>query len=165
MATSHHISHKIALLADKYLASERLTYYALGTFLSFLAPLFVLVLWMFIFMAVDMYTGIRASVVNGFKFRSRKLRRSINKGVYYMVFIILAHALDVSILWFMNLNLAQFACAIICGIELYSILENMYKLTGARTFKVLINFTIKKIKSSVGCDISGTCDKNKERKK
>lgn len=71
----------------------------------------------------------------------------------YSSSIILLQGLDVYMITFADLNLARIGATIICSIELYSIFENCYKATGNVVFKVLTQFTSKKIKAVTDTDI------------
>lgn len=64
-------------------------------------------------------------------------------------------------LTFFDCNLAKIGCTLICGIELYSIFENCYRITGNEVFRVLTQFTVLKIKEKTGVNI----DENKRSKK
>ena len=103
-----------------------------------------------------MVSGIWAAKKRGEKLESKKLRASINKMTWYFMFIILAQGLDVKVIPFIDLHLASMVSAIICGVELYSVLENAYSITGNRVFYMLTQFTVKKIKEVTDCDISET---------
>ena len=135
---------------------EKVIYGLGGAIMSFIAPIQVFVLWMLIFVGVDLVSGIWAAKKRGEKLESKKLRASINKMTWYFMFIILAQGLDVKVIPFIDLHLASMVSAIICGVELYSVLENAYSITGNRVFYMLTQFTVKKIKEVTDCDISET---------
>lgn len=127
--------------------------YLTASILSFFEPIGVTILWMLIFIIADMATGIYAAIMKGDKITSHKLQRTVVKFLMYSGSIILLEGFDVYLITFANLNLAQIGATIICGIELYSIFENCYKATGNIVFKVLTQFTSKKIKDNTGVDI------------
>lgn len=127
-----------------------------GAIMSFMAPIQVFIIWMLIFVGVDLVSGIIAAKKRGEKLESKKLRATINKMTWYFMFIILAQGLDVKVVTFMDIHLASLVSAIICGVELYSVLENAYTITGNRVFYMLTQFTVKKIKEVTDCDISET---------
>lgn len=127
--------------------------YCITGTLAFLEPLGVLMLWFFIFVAVDMITGISASIKERRIIESNKLRKTIYKLFMYCTVIVLVHGIDVEMISMIDLNLAKISSAIICGIELYSILENCYRITGNRVFKVLTQFTLKKIEDNTGINL------------
>lgn len=127
--------------------------YSITSILGFFEPLWVLMLWFFIFIACDFITGISASIKERQVITSNKLSRTIKKMLMYCMVIVLVHAIDKDMLVFVDLSLARICATIICGIELYSILENCYRLTGNKVFKILTQFTLKKIEDNTGVQI------------
>lgn len=127
--------------------------YSITSIIAFLEPLWVLMLWFFIFIGCDFITGISASVKEGKIITSNKLSRTIKKMLMYCMVIVLVHAIDKDMLTLVDLGLARICATIICGIELYSILENCYRLTGNKVFKILTQFTLKKIEKETGINL------------
>lgn len=138
---------------DKVLDIDKIWAYCLTSILAFLEPLWVLMLWFFIFIACDFITGISASIKENKEITSNKMSRTIKKLLMYTMVIVLVHAIDKDMLVIVDLGLAKICATIICGIELFSIFENCYRLTGNYVFKVLTQFTLKKIKDETGVDI------------
>jgi len=124
--------------------------YSITSVMAFFEPLWVLILWFFIFVACDFVTGISASIKERKIITSNKLSRTIKKLLMYCMVIVLVHAIDKDMLVVVDLGLAKICATIICGIELYSILENCYRITGNKVFKVLTQFTLKKIENETG---------------
>lgn len=127
--------------------------YLIASILSFFEPIGITILWMLIFILADMASGIYAAFCKGDKITSHKMQRTVIKFLMYSGSIILLEGLDVYMITFANLNLAQIGATIICGIELYSIFENCYRATGNIVFKALTQFTSKKIKDNTGVDL------------
>lgn len=127
--------------------------YTIMSVVSFLEPLWVLILWFFIFIACDFITGISASIKERQIITSNKMSRSIKKLLMYSMAIVLVHAIDKDMLTFVDLGLAKICATIICGIELYSIFENCYRLTGNEVFRLLTRFTMKKIEDNTGINL------------
>ena len=79
---------------------------------------------------MDFCTGVYASYVaarsKGIKWRleSRKAWRTILKTVFVVVGIVMSWVLDSCVLEFMHLNLARLFTGFVCGVELWSFLEN-----------------------------------------
>lgn len=128
---------------------------------GFFEPLGVLMLWFLIFVMCDMVTGITASVKERKIITSSGLQRTVVKFLMYSMTIILLHAIDRYMLIVANLGLAKIGATIICGIELYSILENCYRITGNIVFKALTQFTLKGIEKHTGVKVK----KNSKEKK
>lgn len=126
--------------------------YAICSIYGFIEPVSTLLLWLFIFVFVDLISGIVVSLKNGKFVTSEGLRRTIIKLTCYLLAVTLTNGIGVYMLnW---LDMTRFMAAILCGIELYSILENFYLITGHRSFKLLTQFTIKTIEEKTGVNIS-----------
>ena len=138
---------------DKIFDIHKFWAYSITSILAFLEPLWVLMLWFFIFIACDFVTGISASIKEKKQITSNKMSRTVKKLLMYCMVIVLVHAIDKDMLVIVDLGLAKISATIICGIELFSILENCYRLTGNKVFKVLTQFTVKKIREETGVDI------------
>ena len=138
---------------EKILDIHKIWAYTITGTIAFLEPLWVLMLWFLIFVTCDAITGISASIKEGQIITSAKLQKTIRKLVMYCMAIILTHAIDMYMLTILDLGLAKICATIICGIELYSIFENCYRITGNMVFKVLTQFTVKKIEKETGIDI------------
>lgn len=128
--------------------------YVLTATIGFLEPISVLFLWLLIFLMVDFITGIYASLVEGNYVTSQKMQRTVVKFIMYATSVFLLHGIDVYMLPFVDLYMARIGCTLICGIELYSIFENMYRVTGNDVFRILTQFTLKKIEQQTGVDIN-----------
>lgn len=139
---------------------HKLWSYLIASILGFLEPIGVLIVWTLIFILSDMATGIYAAYCKGDKITSHKMQRTVVKFLMYTSSIMLLEGLDIYFVTFVDLNLAKIGATIICGIELYSIFENCYRATGNIVFKVLTQFTSKKIKQVTDTDIGESNDKN-----
>lgn len=138
----------------RMLVSEKMIYALLIGATGFFAPIWILILWMTIFVLFDLCSGVVAAKKRGELLESRKLRRTVNKLIWYFSAVVLAHGLDVGVIPLDELHLAAFMSAIICGVELYSVLENAYTITGNRVFWLLTQFTTQKIKDTTSIDIT-----------
>jgi phage-related holin len=139
--------------------SSKFVFISIGGIVGFFSPLYVLVIWMLMFVCVDLITGLWSSRKNGILWTSDKLRKTVSKTTLYAMVIVLLHAIDVQILPFSGLELARVATSIICSIELYSILENAYKITDCRVFYILTQFTLKKIEDVSGVNMQEQLNK------
>lgn len=138
---------------NKVFDIDKIWAYCITGTMAFFEPLWVLMLWFFIFVGVDMITGISAAVKERQIIESNKLRKTIYKLFMYCTVIVLVHAIDTEMITLVDLGLARICSAIICGIELYSILENCYRITGNTVFKVLTQATLKKIENETGFNL------------
>lgn len=136
--------------------------YALMATMGFLEPISVLFLWLLIFILVDFITGIYASLIEGNYVTSQKMQKTVVKFIMYATSVFLLHGIDIYMLPFVDLYIARIGCTIICGIELYSIFENMYRVTGNEVFRILTQFTLKKIEQQTGVKHHGVVKKIKK---
>ena len=132
---------------------DKIWAYLITALMGFFEPIEILILWMLIFILADMVTGIHASLTEGKRIQSCKLQKTVHKFLLYAMTICLLEGMDKYLLDLMDLHLANIGATIICGIELYSILENCYRVTGNAVFRILTQFTLKKIKDNTGMDI------------
>lgn len=143
---------------------DKIWAYIASSLMAFFEPIEILVLWMLIFIISDMITGIHASLTEGGYIQSCKLQRTVHKFVLYAMTICLLEGMDKYILDVVNCHLANIGAAIICGIEMYSILENCYRITGNQVFKVLTQFTLRKIKDETGVEVDNKLIKKNPKK-
>ena len=137
----------------KILDIDKVWAYLITALMGFFEPLEILILWMLIFIISDMITGIHASWTEGKPIQSWKLQKTVHKFLLYTMTIILLEGLDKYLFDLMDLHLANIGATIICGIELYSILENCYRVTGNVVFRILTQFTLKKIGDETGVEL------------
>lgn len=148
----------------KALDLDKIWSYVFVSLLGFFEPLWVLMLWFLIFIVVDFITGVYASLVEGKLITSNKMQKTVIKFIMYSTAIFLLHGIDVYMISFTKLYLARIGATLICGIELYSIFENCYRVTGNVVFKILTQFTLKKIEQQTGVDIGDKVVKKPAKK-
>lgn len=134
----------------KFLDLNKIWSYSITATISFLEPIGVLFLWLLIFIMVDFISGIYASLVEGKYITSHGMQKTVIKFVMYATSLFLLHGIDAYMITFTKLYLARIGCTLICGIELYSIFENCFRITGNVVFKILTQFTLKKIEENTG---------------
>ena len=124
--------------------------------LGFFANIKLALFGLFILVLIDTATGILAAPAK--ERESKKLKAIVQKLITYMTIPILAHLMETTIFptygIALNLQLAKLMATVIAGVEIYSILENMYKLTGLRVFQILTKLTTKKIEDITGENIT-----------
>lgn len=144
---------------------DKIWAYIASSLMAFFEPIEILVLWMLIFIISDMITGIHASLTEGKPIQSCKMQKTVHKFLLYAMTIILLEGLDRYLFDLMDLHLANIGATIICGIELWSIMENCYRITGNRVFKLLTQFTLKRIKDETGIELDKEVNKSKKGRK
>lgn len=138
----------------KFFDFDKIWAYSFMAIMGFLEPLWVMMLWFLIFIMVDFITGIYAALVERQIITSNKMQTTVIKFIMYSTAIFLLHGIDVYLISFTKLYLARIGATLICGIELYSIFENCYRVTGNVVFKILTQFTLKKIEENTGVDLN-----------
>lgn len=144
---------------------DKIWAYIASSLMAFFEPIEILVLWMLIFIVSDMITGIHASLAEGNPIQSCKMQKTVHKFLLYSMTFILLEGLDRYLFDLMDLHLANIGATIICGIELWSIMENCYRITGNRVFKVLTQFTLKRIKDETGVELDSKVIEDKKGRK
>ncbi|HIZ15171.1 MAG TPA: phage holin family protein [Candidatus Tidjanibacter faecipullorum] len=106
---------------------------------AYFSPLYEMYVVLMFFVAADLITGIIASERRGIPRSSRRLRKSITKLVAYLLAMTLSfsaeHAFKVE--WFVAHRAIG---ALICAVEMLSILENMAVITGHPVFLKIIKW-------------------------
>lgn len=125
--------------------------YMICSMYGFLSPVKYLLFWLFIFVLVDLITGVICSLKDGKYMTSEGLRKTIVKLVCYLLAITLTNGISVYMLEWADFT--RFMTALLCGIELYSIFENFYIITGHRSFKILTQFTVRTLEKNTGVNI------------
>lgn len=106
-----------------------------------LCPIAPLVTTAILFVVVDFVTGIIASCVVARRegrpwwFESRKAWRTVAKAGFVAIAIVMMWIIDHHLLEFMHLNLANLFTGFVCGVELWSFLENAQTISGSSLFE------------------------------
>lgn len=125
-----------------------------GVVIGFFAPVGLLVMMSFEFILVDFVIGVWASharakksgTLDAWGFESQKAWKTIWKFVFVIIGIVLAYHLDELVLTFVSLHLAQLFCGFVCGVELWSFLENAACISDHPVFRWLKKFMGDKVK-------------------
>lgn len=125
--------------------------YILCSIVAFFKPVGIFVLWLFIFTLIDLVIGVIASMREGKYMTSSGLRKTSEKFFYYFLTIFLIEGIDKYMVGWGGM--AKIFAGILCVVEFYSILENFYRITGHRSFRILTQFTCKKIEEKIGIKI------------
>ena len=107
----------------------------LASLVSFLLPIFNLLLATGVLVFADLITGIFAAKKRGETIDSKKMGKSITKCVFYYMAIILGHVMEVA---FINdLPIAKMTAGIIAAVEFKSNMENISAITGINFSKII----------------------------
>ena len=130
-----------------------------GAFLG-LAALFAqikpLILCALSFILIDFVTGVLASRCEAkqrgerWYFSSHEAWRTIRKAGFVLLTIAMGWLIEWCILDFMTLNLTRILTGAICGVEMWSFLENASVLSDAKIFTWLRNFVKRKVEEEIG---------------
>ena len=128
-----------------------------GALVSFLTDINTALLGLIICLTVDTATGFWAAPYRGQKRTSDGLSRFVTKLITYITAVILMHVLEMLVFpgyaVTLKIQLARLACTAICGLEIYSTLENLYDITGLEVFKYITQLSSKKIKDATGVEV------------
>ena len=111
-----------------------------GWFSSYFAPIWSIILVTCFFILIDTVLGTKVSLSNGGKLESRKLRKTINKLGNAILIITCCHLMDVEVLTSVNAHLVEAFSGIVCGVELWSMIESLQSLNPTGPWKVFSKF-------------------------
>ena len=120
-----------------------------------LCPIAPLIATALLFIAIDFVTGIMASRVVARRegrewwIESRKAWRTIYKAGFTAVAIIMMWLIDQVLLGFLNLNLANLFTGFVCGVELWSFLENATTISSSPLFSWLGKWVKRRVTKEV----------------
>lgn len=147
--------------------TTNIAYASWGALVSFTQDINTAVLGLIFCIGIDTLTGFIAAPYRGQVRKSAKLKAVVGKIITYFTAIILVHVLEKLIFpdygTAMHLQLARCMCTAFAGLEIYSILENCYSITGLRIFKIMTQFTLNKVKQATEIDITEGVERDKKR--
>jgi hypothetical protein len=104
---------------------------------------------------VDFITGVIASHAEARRegrewwFESRKAWRTVIKAGFVAIAIVMMWVLDYHVLEFMNLNMAKLFTGFVCGVELWSFLENAATISRAPLFEWMSRWVKRRVEREV----------------
>ena len=110
-------------------------------FAALLCPITSVIVTALSFILVDFVTGVCASravarrEARTWWFESRKAWRTVAKAGFVAIAIVMMWIIDHCLLEFMHLNLANLFTGFVCGVELWSFLENAQTISGSSLFE------------------------------
>ena len=122
---------------------------------ALLCPIAPLIIATTVFILVDFITGVIASRAEARRegrdwwFESRKAWRTVLKLGFVLMSIVLISVIDRHILGFMNLNLANLFTGFVCGVELWSFLENAATISRSPLFDWLGRWVKRRVTKEV----------------
>ena len=120
------------------------------------APIREVVICALLFILVDFVTGILASRAEAkgrgerWYFSSHEAWRTIRKAGFVLLTISMSWLIEWCILDFMTLNLTRILTGAICGVEMWSFLENASVLSDTKLFEWLRNYVKRKVEREIG---------------
>jgi len=112
-------------------------------FVAYFTPIAEMVHVMLIFLALDTISGIWASLKEGGKLESNKLRKTVLKFMWYTIAVMSAWMMEhtFKLSW---TSIASLTAGFICFVELKSIFENVTRITNEPIFKRILKLLKKK---------------------
>ena len=120
------------------------------------APITPIVLCALGFIAVDFLTGCLASKREAeiekrrWYFESGEAWRTVRKAGFVVTTIAMSWLVESCVLNFVTLNLTRVIAGAICGVEMWSFLENASVLSDAKLFKWLRNYVRRRVEKEMG---------------
>lgn len=120
------------------------------------APIKPLILCALSFILVDFVTGVLASRCEAkqrgeqWYFSSHEAWRTIRKAGFVLLTISMSWLIEWCILDFVTLNITRILTGAICGVEMWSFLENASVLSDAKLFEWLRNYVKRKVEKEIG---------------
>lgn len=125
-------------------------------FAALFAPIQPVVMCALSFILVDFVTGVVASRCEARRrgeawyFSSHEAWRTIRKAGFVMLTIGMCWLIECCILNFITLNLTRTIAGAICGVEMWSFLENASVLSDAKLFEWLRKYVKRKVEREIG---------------
>ena len=120
------------------------------------APIKPVILCALSFILIDFVTGVLASRCEAKQrgekwfFSSREAWRTIRKAGFVILTISMSWIVECFILDFVTLNITRIIAGAICGVEMWSFLENASVLSDAKLFAWLRNYVKRKVEGEIG---------------
>ena len=131
---------------------------AVVALLGVLCPVTPLIASAMLFITIDFITGVLASRAEAkragevWHLQSRKAWRTVSKAGFVALAIVMMWIIDSTILGFMSLNLVNIFTGFVCGVELWSFIENAARISGAPLFEWISRWIKRRIGKEVGSE-------------
>lgn len=119
------------------------------------APIVPLVWCVVGFIGFDFVTGVMASRADARRagqawyFESREAWRTVEKLGFTVVSLCMAYTIDVVVLDFLNLNLTRLFAGFVCGVEMWSFVENACRVSDAPLLRHIRRVVRQRIREEV----------------
>lgn len=119
-------------------------------------PIKSVILCALLFIFIDFVTGVLASRCEARQrgerwfFSSREAWRTIRKAGFVILTIAMSWLVESCVLDFLTLNITRLITGVICGVELWSFLENASVLSDAKIFEWLRNYVKRRVEKEIG---------------
>lgn len=146
---------------------QKVLYATGGLFWGFTQEIHHAVLGLFVLLCIDTVTGFIAAPYRGQKRTSRKLSRFVQKIITYTIAVFSAFVAEKMTFpsYAQGVELAYWVALAIDGVELLSIFENLYDITGLKVFSVLTQLSFKKISEKIGMEVKPSDVRNRRANK
>lgn len=120
------------------------------------APIKPVILCALTFIFIDFVTGVIASRCEAKKrgekwyFSSHEAWRTIRKAGFVLLTIAMSWLIEYCILDFVTLHITRIISGAICGVEMWSFLENASVLSDGKLFEWLRNYVRRKVEKEMG---------------
>ena len=120
------------------------------------APIKPAVLCALTFVCIDFVTGVLASRCEAKRrgekwyFSSHEAWRTIRKAGFVLLTIAMSWLIEYCILDFITLNITRIVAGAICGVEMWSFLENASVLSDTKLFEWLRTYVKRKVEKEIG---------------
>lgn len=147
--------------------AQKVFYATGGLIWGFTQDIHNAVLGLFILLCIDTVTGFIAAPYRGQKRTSRKLSRFIKKIITYLIAVLSAFVAEKLTFpsYAQGVELAYWVALAIDGVELLSIFENLYDITGLKVFHFLTQLSFKKISEKIGVEVKPSDVRNRRANK
>ena len=126
------------------------------SFVALFSPIQPVVMCALLFIAIDFVTGVLASRCEARRrgerwyFSSREAWRTIRKAGLVLLTIGMCWLVECCVLNFVALHITRIVAGAICGVEMWSFLENASVLSDRKLFMWLRNYVKRKVEHEIG---------------
>lgn len=113
---------------------------AAGWISTFFAPIWSVIVVVCVFIFLDAVLGTKVSMQYGNKFESRRLWSTLKKFGNCAMIISCCHLMDTEIIKSIDMHLVEIFSGIVCGVELWSMIENLQAIDPNGPWRIFSKF-------------------------